>query len=239
MPHLLATYLTMKKELAVLFDMDGVICDTNPYHLKAWEQFAQKHQLNLEGKDLGYYIYGRTNRDALQLFIQDKAFANGNSFTDQQLKELSDDKEALFRDIYRNHVALAKGLKNFLEKLKMTDVPVAVASNAPVENIDFILDATETRPYFSAIIDATQVTKGKPDPEIYLKAAETLGVPHEKCVVMEDSTVGVEAGQKAGMKVIGITTTHSREELNHTDLIIDDFEGLTIGQLTTLLQEKE
>ena len=94
----------MKKELAVLSDMDGVLCDTNPFHLQAWEKFAEKHQLNLEGKDLGYYIYGRTNRDALQLFIQDKAFANDRTFTNDQLTDLSEEKEALFRDIYRNYV---------------------------------------------------------------------------------------------------------------------------------------
>ncbi|QMU31102.1 HAD family hydrolase [Adhaeribacter radiodurans] len=226
----------MKKDLAVLFDMDGVICDTNSFHLKAWEKFAEKHQLNLEDKDLGYYIYGRTNRDALQLFIKDKAFANGNTFSADQLTDLSEEKEALFRDIYRDHVELTPGLSDFLEELKKASVPMALASNAPISNIDFILDATGTRSYFSAVVDATQVTKGKPDPQIYLRAAEILKIAPDKCVVMEDSTVGVEAGQKAGMKVVGITTTHSREELDHTDLVIDNFDELTIDQLETLLQ---
>lgn len=225
----------MKKDLAVLFDMDGVICDTNPYHLKAWEKFAEKHQLNLEGKDLGYYIYGRTNRDALQLFIKDKAFANGNSFTSDQLTDLSEEKEALFRDIYRDHVELTGGLQAFLQELKEAGVPMALASNAPISNIDFILDATNTRSYFSAVVDATQVTKGKPDPQIYLRAAELLNVEPAYCIVMEDSTVGVEAGQKAEMKVVGITTTHSAEELSHTDLVIDDFAELSINELKNLL----
>ncbi len=228
----------MKKDLAVLFDMDGVICDTNPYHLKAWEKFAEKHQLNLEGKDLGYYIYGRTNRDALQLFIKDKAFANGNDFSNDQLNDLSEEKEALFREIYRDHVELTTGLKAFLEKLKSASIPMALASNAPISNIDFILDATNTRFYFDAVVDASQVTKGKPDPQIYLRSAEILNIAPEKCVVMEDSTVGVEAGQKAGMKVVGITTTHSREELDHTDLVVDNFEELDIDQLETLLRSK-
>ncbi|PSR55327.1 HAD family phosphatase [Adhaeribacter arboris] len=225
----------MKKDLAVLFDMDGVICDTNPYHLKAWEKFAEKHQLHLEGKDLGYYIYGRTNRDALQLFIKDKAFANGNHFSDDQLTDLSEEKEALFRDIYRDHVELTAGLKNFLEEMKQASVPMALASNAPISNIDFILDATGTRSYFEAVVDATQVTKGKPDPQIYLRAAELLNVEPHNCIVMEDSTVGVEAGQKAGMKVVGITTTHSPEELSHTDLVIDNFAELSINELKNLL----
>lgn len=229
----------MKKDLAVLFDMDGVICDTNPYHLKAWEKFAEKHQLNLEGKDLGYYIYGRTNRDALQLFIKDKAFANGNNFSNDQLTDLSEEKEALFRDIYRDHVELTSGLKSFLEELKKASVPMALASNAPISNIDFILDATGTRSYFDAVVDASQVTKGKPDPQIYLRAAEILKISPDNCVVMEDSTVGVEAGQKAGMKVIGITTTHSREELDHTDLVIDNFDELNIDQLETLVQNNQ
>ncbi|QNF32650.1 HAD family phosphatase [Adhaeribacter swui] len=225
----------MKKELAVLFDMDGVICDTNPYHLKAWKKFAEKHQLNLEGKDLGHYIYGRTNRDALQLFIKDNAFANGNDFTSDQLTDLSEEKEALFRDIYRDHVELTGGLQNFLQELKDAGVPMALASNAPISNIDFILDATNTRTYFDAVVDATQVTKGKPDPEIYLRAAELLNVEPSNCIVMEDSTVGVEAGQKAEMKVVGITTTHSAEELSHTDLVIDSFTELGLNELKNLL----
>jgi len=225
----------MKKELAVLFDMDGVICDTNPYHLQAWEKFAEKHQLNLEGKDLGYYIYGRTNRDALQLFMKDQAFANGNSFSNDQLTDLSEEKEALFRDIYRDHVALTDGLQNFLQELKDAEVPLALASNAPISNINFILDATNTRAYFEAIVDATQVTKGKPDPQIYLRSAELLHVEPGNCIVMEDSTVGVEAGQKAGMKVVGITTTHSAEELSHTDLVIDSFAELSLNELKNLL----
>ena len=225
----------MKKELAVLFDMDGVICDTNPYHLKAWEKFAEKHQLNLEGKDLGYYIYGRTNRDALQLFMQDNAFANGNNFTQDQLTDLSEEKEALFRDIYRDHVELTGGLHKFLQELKEAGIPLALASNAPISNIDFILDATNTRSYFDAIVDATQVTKGKPDPQIYLRSAELLNVEPGNCIVMEDSTVGVEAGQKAGMKVVSITTTHTAEELSHTDLVISSFSELSINELKNLL----
>jgi beta-phosphoglucomutase family hydrolase len=215
--------------------MDGVICDTNPYHLKAWEKFAEKHQLNLEGKDLGYYIYGRTNRDALQLFMKDQAFANGNSFTSEQLTDLSEEKEALFRDIYRDHVELTGGLQAFLDELKNAGIPIALASNAPISNIDFILDATNTRSYFSAVVDATQVTKGKPDPQIYLRAAELLNVEPANCIVMEDSTVGVEAGQKAAMKVVAITTTHSAEELSHTDLVINDFTELGIDILKNLL----
>ena len=226
----------MKKELAVLFDMDGDICDTNQYHQQAWEQFAEKHQLNLAGKDLGHYIYGRTNRDALQLFIKDKAFANGTgTLTEGQLNDWSEEKEALFREIYRDHVALTTGLPEFLQALKHAEVPVALASNAPVSNINFILEATQTRPYFAAVIDASQVSKGKPDPQIYLKTAATLGMPPARCVVIEDSTVGVEAGQRAGMKVIGITTTHSEAELSHTDLVIADFAGLTVAKLQELL----
>lgn len=227
----------MKKELAVLFDMDGVICDTNPYHLQAWEQFAVKHQLNLAGKDLGYYIYGRTNRDALQLFLRDGAFANGVHFNEAQFNDLSEEKEALFREIYRDHVTLTPGLVEFLVALQQAEVPVAVASNAPVSNINFILEATQTRPYFNAVIDASQVSKGKPDPQIYLKTAATLSIPPAHCVVIEDSTVGVEAGQRAGMKVVGITTTHSAAELSHTDLVITDFTSLTVAQLQALLSK--
>jgi HAD superfamily hydrolase (TIGR01509 family) len=110
-------------------------------------------------------------------------------------------------------------------------IPRAIATSAPRENVDFTLRHTATKKFFSTILDESFVTHGKPDPEIYLKTAAAIGFKPEQCIVLEDSLSGVKSGKAAGCKVIGITTTHTREELTETDLIIDNFVGLDPSKL--------
>jgi beta-phosphoglucomutase len=118
--------------------------------------------------------------------------------------------------------------------LKREGVQAAVGTSAPKANMDFILDKLHIRPYFDALLHSADVKFGKPNPEIYLNAAARLGVDPSVCIVFEDSLPGVEAGLNAGMKVVGITTTHTPEELAGAHLVIDDFEGLTVQQLEKL-----
>ena len=106
----------------------------------------------------------------------------------------------------------------FLEKVKGAGIPMAIATSAPRANVDFTLVHTHIERFFSTILDDSFVTVGKPNPEIYLKSAAALGFPPEHCVVFEDSLSGVKAGKGAGCKVVGVTTTHSREELFETDI---------------------
>jgi beta-phosphoglucomutase family hydrolase len=220
----------MKEKFAVLFDMDGVIIDSNPYHKDAWLEFCRRYQVELKEEDVPRYIYGKTNKTALVDVFQ-------REFSPEESFRLSEEKEAIYRDLHRADIRLIKGLDHLLNAFEQHQIPLAVCTNAPVANLDFTLEETGIRPYFEVLIDASKVSKGKPDPEIYLKAAQLLQVPAERCIVMEDSTVGVEAGLRAGMKVVGITTTHTREELAHTHLVIDDFDELTVDRLAALLNE--
>jgi beta-phosphoglucomutase family hydrolase len=218
----------MKEKFAVLFDMDGVIIDSNPYHKDAWLAFCRRYNVVLKEEDVPRYIYGKTNKAALVDVFQ-------REFSPEESFRMSEEKEAIYRDLHRADISLIKGLDSLLKGFQQHEVPLAVCTNAPVANLDFMLEETGIRPYFKVLIDASKVSKGKPDPEIYLKAAELLQVPPSRCIVMEDSTVGVEAGLRAGMKVVGITTTHSRQELAHTHLVIDDFDELTVEKLVALL----
>jgi beta-phosphoglucomutase len=218
----------MKEKFAVLFDMDGVIIDSNPYHKDAWMEFCRRYKVELKEEDVPRFIYGKTNKTALADVFR-KQFSAEESF------RLSEEKEAIYRELHREDINLIQGLDSLLKALNQQGIPLAVCTNAPVANLDFMLDETGIRPYFRVLIDASQVSKGKPDPEIYLKAAQLLNIPPERCIVIEDSTVGVEAGLQAGMKVVSITTTHTREELSHTHLVIDDFEELTVAKLAALL----
>lgn len=217
--------------LAVIFDMDGVITDSNPYHKRAWEIFCKKYGVELTEEDLQQHVYGQTNKHALKHIFSD-------DLPPEDHDRYAEEKEALYRELHEPEMELAPGLKDFLKMLKQHQVQTAVATSAPTENLNFTLDRLGIRDYFDQLIDISGVKNGKPDPEIYLKAAKALGVEPERCIVMEDSAPGVEAGQRAGMKVIGLTTTHSREELSHTDLVIDDFRGLTMEKLQRLLEEE-
>lgn len=218
----------MKNTFAVLFDMDGVITDSNPYHKDAWFLFCEKYNVPLTEEDVPKYIYGKTNKQALKDLFK-KEFSPEESFA------LSEEKEAIYRQLHQATIEPVKGIPKFLQTLQQNQILTAVATNAPVANLNFTLDTLQLRQYFNVLIDASQVTKGKPDPEIYLKAAELLNMPPEHCIVMEDSTTGVEAGLRAGMKVVSITTTHSKEELAHTHLVIDDFDELTLDKLAALV----
>lgn len=219
----------MKEKFAVLFDMDGVIVDSNPYHKDAWLEFCRRYNVELKEEDVPKYIYGKTNKAALVDVFQ-------REFSPEESFRMSEEKEAIYRELHRADISLIRGLDTLLQRFSQAEIPLAVCTNAPVANLNFTLEQTGIRSYFKVLIDASQVSKGKPDPEIYLKAAQLLNMPPERCIVMEDSTVGVEAGLRAGMKVVGITTTHSAEELAHTHLVIDDFEELTVDKLASLLK---
>lgn len=214
---------------AVLFDMDGVIVDSNPYHKLAFQAFLKKYNRSLTDDELKTHVYGRTNQEGMPYIFQ-RALAT------TELTELADEKEALFRELYRADIRPVAGLVPFLQKLKGQRVPMAVGTSAPAANLDFVLNSLGIRSYFDALLDSASVSRGKPDPEIYLKAAAELRIPPSQCIVIEDSLAGVQAGLNAGAKVIGITTTHTTEELANTHRVIQNFEDLTVNQLEALWQ---
>ena len=203
---------------AFIFDMDGVLVDSNPTHKIALKQFCKKHGYDLSETDLREKIYGRTNRDWLL-----NLFGNLNEET---IRAYAEEKEALFRELYVDIKPL-DGLHSFLKKLDANGIPLAIATSAPRANVDFTISKTGITHFFPIILDDSFVTKGKPDPQIYLKSAAALGMPSGQCVVFEDSLSGVMAAKRAGCKVVGVTTTHTREELAETDLNIDNFESIT------------
>ncbi len=206
------------REYGFIFDMDGVIVDSNPYHKIALQQFCIKHGHPLTEEQLRTRIYGRTNKEWIaQLF---------GKLTPEQVAIYSDEKEALFRDLFKNDVRPLKGLITFLEALSALRIPCAIGTSAPRANVDFTLSKTGTARFFSVILDESHVDHGKPNPDIYLKVARALNLPPQRCVVIEDSLSGVAAGKAAGSKVIGITTTHNKQELVSTDMVMDHFEGL-------------
>ncbi|HYG17658.1 MAG TPA: HAD family phosphatase [Ohtaekwangia sp.] len=210
-------------KFAFLFDMDGVIVDSNPYHKIALKQFCQEHGHALTEDELRDKIYGRTNKDWIPALF--------GAVEPEQVRLYADQKEALFRDLYKKDVKPLKGLINFLDQAVKLNVPRAIATSAPRANVDFTLAGTGISKYFETILDDSFVTKGKPDPEIYLKTAAALNFDPGHCIVFEDSLSGVQAGKRAGCKVVGLSTTHTAEELGDTDLVIGDFDEITVSAL--------
>jgi len=212
---------------AVIFDMDGVIVDSNPYHKVAIQQFCREHGHELSDDRLLKHVYGRTNREWITALF--------GAIPDDTIVQYTEEKEELYRQLFDKDIRPVRGLINFLNLLDKNNIPRAIGTSAPRSNVDFSLKRTGTEKYFDIILNDTFVTHSKPHPEIYLKCAAALGLPNSRCIVIEDSLSGVQAGKAAGSKVIGITTTHTKEELSHCDLVIDDFEGLTVERLEKLV----
>lgn len=211
----------------VIFDMDGVIVQSNPTHKEALRIFLDKYNLDVSEERLRNRLYGRTNKEWIpEIFeIEDP----------QKIEMLSDEKEQIFRNMFAPEEHTVEGIHYFLEHLQKENVPMAVATSAPRANADYVLSRLDIEHYFEAILDMSHVARGKPDPEVYLKASQALGKETENCIVVEDSLSGVKAGLDSGARVIGITTTHTREELASCHLVIDDFTGLEIDDLRCTL----
>ena len=215
---------------AALFDMDGVIVDNTNFHINAWLQFSQRHGRPITKDQYLENINGRVSADAM-------AYTFGRTVSADELVEFTEEKEGIYRELYGPHLQPAPGLLPFLDALKAENVRLAVGTSAPVSNVLFTLDGLPLRPYFDAIVDASMIRHGKPNPEIYLTAADRVGIDPARCVVFEDALAGIEAGVRAGMNVIGLTTTHTRAELNDSGaaLIVDDFTALTVDAVRALI----
>lgn len=210
--------------IAIIFDMDGVIVDNHPFHMKAWLQFFADHGIPMNEQEYKQQINGRPLADIIPKYF-------GKHYTPEMSGQLGEEKEAAYREIYKDYIAPTPGLVDFLEILEEQNIPKAIATSAPPANVAFTLEYTGLKKYFPVITDDSMITQGKPHPEVYLKSAEQLHMPPHRCIVFEDAILGIQSGKNAGMKVVGVATTHPREELENTDYLIDNFEGLSLEEL--------
>lgn len=217
----------MKNNFAVIFDMDGVIVDNYLFHKKAWKNFCDKYKLDFE-KAFRSKVFGGTNRDHLETFFE-------RSLSSEEVFMYETEKESMYRDLYRSHIQSVPGLKDFLKELLNLNIPIALATSSPAVNVKFVLSSVNLTAFFKVILDASHVTMGKPDPEIYMKSSALLNMPPENCIVFEDSKNGITAAQAAGMKVVALTTTHPADELPEVDMVIENFKDLDTLQLRNLL----
>lgn len=219
----------MRKNIAVIFDMDGVIVHTNPYHSRAFREFFSSRNLNPSDEDFAQHMFGKSNSYILSHFLE-------RTIEGEELRILEDEKESLFRKIYEPFIDPISGILSFIDDLYQNEVKLGVATSAPVANLDLVFSKMSLREKMGSILASENVTKHKPDPEVYLTSAKNLGVLPEDCVVFEDSFSGVSAALNAGMKVVGVLTSHTIEELPACNLYIKDYSEMSFKRISELFQ---
>ena len=223
-----APYLCrMKTDFAVIFDMDGVICHTNPYHSRAFRAFFAKRDLTPSDEEFAQHMFGKSNSYILSHFLQREVVG-------EEFSQMEDEKESLFRELYGPYVEPIARFPDFLRELKNHGVKTAVATSAPRANLDLISRKLDLPKSMESFMASEDVTKHKPDPQVYLTSAERLDMKPEDCVVFEDSFSGVSAAINAGMKVVGVLSSHTREELPPCDDYVEDYRDMTFGRVAGL-----
>jgi HAD superfamily hydrolase (TIGR01509 family) len=219
----------MEQRFGIIFDMDGVLVDSNPFHKKALKQFARDHGFELDETAMREKIYGRQNRDWIPNLF-------GREFTANEIDVYAEEKELLFQRLFERSVGPLNGLIPFLEELRAQSIPRAIATSAPRMNVDFVFRKTTIGDFFGLVLDDSHIKRGKPDPEIYLKASEILGFEPHECLVFEDSLAGVASAQTAGCKVAAVLTTHTVDEFEGVDIAIRDFTEIGLGDIERLFK---
>ena len=203
-----------------LFDWDGVIIDSKALHEAAWDAVAREFGF-AHGPDDFRRHFGSQNRRAISEILR-------WTEDDGEIERISERKESLYRELLPERFdLLIPGVEVFVAALVRRGVPCAVVSSSPRANIDRVLANPATRGLGSslrAIVSAEDTRRSKPDPEGFAKGAERLGLPAARCVVFEDAPVGISAGRAAGMRVVGLSTTHAASELSQADRVVDRFE---------------
>ena len=193
----------MKK--GIIFDMDGTIVDSLPYHYKAWKIFFKENKVENFSKKLKDYKGGGT----LDLMTA----VYGDKYSRKELKIMTDDKEIIFREIYKNNVVPIMGFMDMFELIKSKNILVGLASNAIRKNVKMILSELKIYEKFDSIICGDEVKRGKPDPEMFDETIDRFNLKKEECLIFEDSVEGVSAAVNSRVDVVGITSSTSGEIL--------------------------
>jgi beta-phosphoglucomutase family hydrolase len=216
---------------AAIFDWDGVIIDSHDQHAESWTMLAEEQGSALP-EDFFKKSFGMRNQSIFPMFFSAWVDAGDHA----RIAQLADRKEELYRELVRRDgIAPLPGVVALLESLAAAGIPCSVGSSTPRANIDAIMEVIGLGDKFQAITAAEDVTEGKPDPQVFLKAAAKVGASPAESVVFEDAHVGIAAGLAAGMKVIAVATTHPIGSLGKAHLAVASLEEVSAATLTDLL----
>ncbi len=219
--------MSTANNLAVIWDMDGVIVDTGVYHRDAWIEAFGKRGIDFTTEDF-VATFGTRNDDVIRRIL-------GKKVSGELVREISEEKEADYRRRVAQSITALPGVVALLADLEDTGFAQALATSAPLANVRQIIGGLQLWRYFDCIVTESDVAEGKPSPESFLLAARTLDVPAANCVVIEDAVAGVSAARRAGMRCVAVTTSHPRRDLGQADLIVDSLEDVSADGLRHLL----
>ena len=214
----------MDRKRGAIFDWDGVIINSAAQHEISWERLAKEC-----GKTLPENHFKRGFGMKNEVIIPELL---GWTTVPTEIRLLSLRKEAIYREVVREQgMSALEGVESWLRVLRDEEIPCAIASSTHRENITTTLDVLGLGEFFSAIVTAEDVKRGKPDPEVFLTAAQRIGVEPRDAVVFEDALVGIKAAQAAGIRVVGVATTEPKDKLAHADWVVDRLDELNVAQL--------
>jgi len=212
---------------AVIWDMDGVIADTAPYHFRAWQEVFRRRGTNFTEDDFRHN-FGQRNDTIIRNTL-------GGQISQSEIEAIAREKEEIFRRVIGQDIKPLPGAIKLLKSLREHGFKIALASSAPIENIRLITEGLGIEGYFNSVVTGRDVAEGKPSPQGFLLAAQRLGVNPGDCIVIEDAVAGVTACRRGGMQCIAVTNTHPRESLAEADLIVGSLEEVTVDDLESLL----
>jgi len=214
-------------DMGVLFDLDGVLIDTGQFHKQSWFDLAEKEGFAISD-EFFRQTFGMQNYQILPLLA-------GSKLSGKEIDRMADWKERRYRQLINGKLTLLQGVKELIEDLKENGFLLAIGTSTPHANLTFMLEQLPVDGYFDAYVAGEDVKNGKPAPDTFLKAAQKLSLLPEYCVVVEDAVQGVQAGKAGGMKVLAVTTTRSKEELNQADMVVENLTQVTAADFINLL----
>lgn len=217
----------LHRNFAVLWDMDGVLVDTGNFHYIAWREIFDEMQIPFDEEDFRN-TFGMNNAGILERITGRKPEA-------KEVAEISEKKESRFRDLVKGKAELLPGVRTWLDQFQNWELKQAITSSAPPENIEFLVAELRIKEYFNEIVSGFDLP-GKPNPDVFLKAAAALHVDPENCIVIEDAIAGVEGAKRAEMKCVAVTTTNPASQLAQADLIVEDLGKLEKKEFLSLLK---
>lgn len=212
-------------DVGVIFDMDGVLIDSARPHLESWLRLGKENDQPITDEAVRR-TFGRQNRDIIPTLF--------GSVGDQRMQELADRKEAIYRDLVRENPPVVDGAIDLVRELFAAGVHLAVGSSAPRLNIELVLDAMGVADCMTAVVSGDDVTRGKPDPQVFSMAADQLGLPPARCVVVEDAPVGIEAARAAGTRCVAVLMHHPADSFPTAHEIVARLVDLTSSGLIRL-----
>lgn len=219
--------MNVDSRVGVIFDMDGVLVDSAAPHLRSWQLLAEECGGSVTDEQFAG-TFGRQNRDIIPILF--------GPVSEPRMQALADRKEDIYRDLIREDPPIIEGAVELIRGLREAGAALAVGSSGPPANIELVLVSMGVQSCISVVVSGDDVTRGKPDPQVFSLTADRLGLAPARCVVIEDAPVGLEAARAAGVRSVAITLYHPADAFEKADLVVPRLVDLTVEQVILLVR---